>query len=142
MEAILGFIIAAAGAGLWFTLKKAAADNFIARFGPIVGNVFDVIDPIAGDLLGDKYQGSSVQEAIELAVLRVSDGDLDQEDVTAITAYVVEKFNPALASAKVLDPNTQKGAATVELAESLKQLADGTNFLELASIARKASAIL
>ena len=141
METILGFIIASAGAGLWFVVKKAAADNFIARFGPVVSNVFDVIDPIAGDLITN-YEGSGVQEAIELAVLRVADGDLDQEDVTAITAYVVEKFNPALASAKVLNPNTQKGAATAELAESLKQLADGTDFLELASIARKASAIL
>ena len=62
-------------------MKKAAADNFIAQFGPVVANVFDVIDPIAGDLLGDKYKGSSVQEAIELAVLRVADGDIDQEDV-------------------------------------------------------------
>ena len=142
METILGFIIAAAGAGLWFAVKKAAADNFITQFGPIIKNVYDVVDPIAGDLLGDKYQGTIVQEAIELAVLRVADGDLDQEDVTSITAYVIEKFNPALASAKVLDPNTQKGAATVELTESLKQLSDGTNFLELASIARKAVAIL
>ncbi len=142
METILGIIVAGLGAAVWFAVTKAKATEMIDRFGPIIANVFDVVDPIAGDLLGDKYQGTIVQEAIELAVLRVADGDLDQEDVTAITAYVVEKFNPALASAKVLDPNTQKGAATVELAESLKQLADGTNFLELASIARKASAIL
>ena len=142
METILGIIVAGLGAAVWFAVTKAKATEMIDRFGPIIKNVYDVVDPIAGDLLGDKYQGTIVQEAIELAVLRVADGDLDQEDVTAITAYVVEKFNPALASAKVLDPNTQKGAATVELAESLKQLADGTNFLELAGIARKAAAIL
>ena len=142
MEALLGFIVAAIGASVWVAVTKAKATEMIDRFGPVIKNVFDVVDPIAGDLLGDKYQGTIVQEAIELAVLRVADGDIDQEDVTAITAYVIEKFNPALASAKVLDPNTQKGAATVELAESLKQLSDGTNFLELAGIARKAVAIL
>ena len=142
MEALLGFIVAAIGASVWFAVTKAKATEMIDRFGPIIANVFDVVDPIAGDLLGDKYQGTIVQEAIELAVLRVADGDIDQEDVTAITAYVVEKFNPTLAASKVLDPQTQKGAATVKLAESLKQLSDGTNFLELAGIARKAVAIL
>ena len=142
METILGIIVAGIGAALWFAVTKAKATEMIDRFGPIIKNVYDVVDPIAGDLLGEKYQGTIVQEAIELAVLRVADGDIDQEDVTAITAYVVEKFNPTLASSKVLDPSTQKGAATAELAESLKQLADGTNFVELAGIARKASAIL
>jgi hypothetical protein len=142
METILGLIVAGIGAAIWVAVTKAKATEMIDRFGPIIKNVYDVVDPIAGDLLGDKYQGTIVQEAIELAVLRVADGDIDQEDVTAITAYVVEKFNPTLASSKVLDPTTQKGAATAELAESLKQLADGTNFVELAGIARKASAIL
>jgi flagellar basal body-associated protein FliL len=142
MEALLGFIVAGLGALVWFGVAKSKATEMVQRFGPIIQNVYDVVDPIAGDLLGDKYQGTIVQEAIELAVLRVADGDIDQEDVTAITAYVVDKFNPTLASSKVLDPSTQKGAATAELAESLKQLADGTNFVELAGIARKASAIL
>ena len=142
MEALLGFAAAAFGALVWFAMAKSKATEVIDRFGPIIQNVYDVVDPIAGDLLGDKYQGTIVQEAIELAVLRVADGDIDQEDVTAITAYVVEKFNPTLAASKVLNPNTQKGAATVELAESLKKLSDGTNFVELAGIARKASAIL
>ena len=141
METILGFIVAAAGAGVWIAIKKFAAENFIKKFGPTIKNVFDVVDPIAGDLI-TKYHGSEVQTAIELAVLRVADGDIDQEDVTAITAYIVEKFDPSLAATKALDESTDKGKATVELAESLKQLADGTNFLELASIARKATALL
>ena len=142
MEALLGFIVAAIGASVWIAVTKAKATEMVDRFGPIIANVFDVVDPIAGDLLGDKYQGTIVQEAIELAVLRVADGDIDQEDVTAITAYIVEKFDPSLAATKALDESTDKGKATVELAESLKQLADGTNFLELASIARKATALL
>ena len=141
METIIGFGFAAISAGVWLFLKKVAADNFIQRFGPTVKNVFDVIDPIAGDLI-TKYKGSEVQEAIELAVLRVADGDIDQEDVTAITTYIVEKFDPSLAATKTLDPLSPQGKATAELAESLKQLADGTNFLELAGIARKAAAIL
>ena len=142
METILGLIVAGLGAAFWFAVTKSKATKMIDRFGPVIANVFDVVNPIAGDLFGNKYQGTILQEAIELAVLRVADGDIDQEDVTAITAYVVEKFNPTLAASKVLDPQTQKGAATVKLAESLKQLSDGTNFLELAGIARKAVAIL
>jgi hypothetical protein len=142
METILGFAVAAVGAIVWYGMVKSKATAIVERFGPIIQNVYDVVDPIAGDLLGDKYQGTIVQEAIELAVLRVADGDIDQKDVIAITTYVVDKFNPTLAAAKVLDPSTQKGAATVELTESLKKLADGTNFVELAGIARKASAIL
>ena len=141
METILGFIIAGAGAGVWLFMKKMAADSFVKKFGPIISNVFDVVDPIAGDLI-TKYSGSEVQNALYLAVARVADGDLDQEDVHAITAYVTEKFDPALAASKVLDPSSDKGKATLELAESLKQLHDGANLVELAQVARKAAAIL
>ena len=140
METILGFIIAGAGAGVWLLMKKLAADRFIQKFGPIISSVFDVVDPIAGDLI-TKYEGSEVQNALYLAVARVADGDLDQEDVNAITAYVTEKFDPSLAAAKVLDPESEKGKATLELAESLKQLHDGTNLTELVQVARKATAI-
>ena len=141
METILGFAVAGIGAGVWFFMKKLAAERFLKKFGPIIANTFDVIDPIAGDIITN-YAGSEIQNAIVLAVARVADGDLDQDDVHAIAAYVTEKFNPALAGAKVLDPESEKGKATLELAESMKKLHDGTNFLELADIARKAAAIL
>ena len=141
MEALLAFVAATIGAAVWYSVKSAAANQIIQTYGPMIKNVYDVIDPIAGDLI-KSYNGSQVQEAIELAVLRVADGDIDQDDVNAVVSYVADKFDPLMAASKVLDPNTQKGAATAELAESLKKLTDGADFDELKDVARKASAIL
>jgi hypothetical protein len=141
MEALLAFVAATIGAAVWYSVKNAAANQIIQTYGPMIKNVYDVIDPIAGDLI-KSYSGSQVQEAIELAVLRVADGDIDQDDVNAVVSYVADKFDPLMAASKILDPSTQKGAATAELAESLKKLTDGADFDELKDVARKASAIL
>ena len=72
METILGFGIAALGAGVLWGIKRVGLALFLQKFGPTVQTVFNVIDPIAGELIG-KYDNSVVQEAIELAVLRVAD---------------------------------------------------------------------
>jgi len=103
--------------------------------------VFNVLDPLAGDLING-YDESDVQKAIELVVTRVSDSDLSNEDAMAITKFVVEKFNPMIASSKHLDPSTPEGQATIELSGSLKSLSDGVTFEEVAEVARKASALV
>ena len=141
METILAFAAAAIGATVWFAIKKAAAEKVIERFGPLVKTTFDVIDPIASDLFGG-YESSTFKEAIELAVLRVADGDIDQEDVNAVVAYVASKFDATAAVAKTLKADSETGKATTELAESLKKLTDGAHFAELADVARKGAAIL
>ena len=99
------------------------------------------LDPIAGELIG-KYDNSVVQEAIELAVLRVADGDIDHNDVVAVTEYVISKFNPALAAAKTLDPETDEGKATAALSSAIGKLADGADAEELKTLARKAVALV
>jgi hypothetical protein len=141
METILGFGVAALGAGLLWGIKRVGFALFLQKFGPTVKTVFDVIDPIAGELIG-KYDNSVVQEAIELAVLRVADGNIDHNDVVAVSEYVIAKFNPALAAAKALDPTTEKGKATAALSATIQKLADGADADELKTLARKAIALV
>ena len=141
MEALLGFGVAALGAGVLWAIKKAGLALFLQNFGPVVQKTFDILDPIAGELIG-KYDNSVVQEAIELAVLRVSDGNIDHNDVVAVTEYVISKFNPALAAAKTLDPETDEGKATASLSTAIGKLADGADAEELKTLARKAIALV
>ena len=141
METILGFGVAALGAGLLWGIKRVGLALFLQKFGPTVQTVFNVIDPIAGELIG-KYDNSVVQEAIELAVLRVADGNIDHNDVVAVTEYVISKFNPALAAAKTLDPETDEGKATASLSAAIGKLADGADAEELKTLARKAIALV
>ena len=118
-----------------------SAEIFLSRYGKTIEVVFSVLDPLAGDLING-YDESDVQKAIELVVTRVSDSDLSNEDAMAITKFVVEKFNPMIASSKHLDPSTPEGQATIELSGSLKSLSDGVTFEEVADVARKASALV
>ena len=141
METLLGFGVAALGAGVLWSIKRVGLALFLQKFGPTVQTVFNVIDPIAGELIG-KYDNSVVQEAIELAVLRVADGNIDHNDVVAVTEYVISKFNPALAAAKTLDPETDEGKATASLSAAIGKLADGADAEELKTLARKAIALV
>lgn len=141
METIVALISGAAIAGITFLFKKLSAEVFLSKYGKTIEVVFNVLDPLAGDLING-YEESDVQKAIELVVTRVSDSDLSNEDAMAITKFVVEKFNPMIASSKSLDPNSPEGQATIELSGSLKSLADGVTFEEVTEIARKASALV
>ena len=141
METLLGFGVAALGAGVLWGIKRVGLALFLQKFGPTVQTVFNVIDPIAGELIG-KYDNSVVQEAIELAVLRVADGNIDHNDVVAVTEYVISKFNPDLAAAKTLDPETEEGKATASLSAAIGKLADGADAEELKTLARKAIALV
>ena len=71
----------------------------------------------------------------------VSDGALDESDIVAITNYVISKFNPSLAAAKVLDDSTEQGKASLEVLESVKALHDGATVEEVFNIAKAAKAL-
>ncbi|MCP4778991.1 MAG: hypothetical protein GY880_32655 [Planctomycetaceae bacterium] len=141
METIAALLSGAAIASLTFLFKKLSAEVFFSKYGKTIEVVFQVLDPLAGDLING-YNESDVQKAIELVVTRVSDSDLSNEDALAITQFVIEKFNPMIASSKALDPGTPEGKATIELSGSLKSLADGVTFEELSEVAQKASALV
>jgi hypothetical protein len=141
METLIALISGVAIAGATFLFKKLSAEVFLSKYGKTIEVVFSVLDPLAGDLING-YDESDVQKAIELVVTRVSDSDLSNEDALAITQFVVEKFNPMVASSKHLDPSTPEGKATIELSGALKSMTDGVTFEEVAEVARKASALV
>lgn len=126
--------------GAIFLARKFGVNLFVKKYGAVVKSVFDVLDPIAGSLMSD-YDESEVQRAIQLVVTRVSDSEIDESDVVAITNYVVAKFNPSLAAAKVLDKESEKGQATVQIMENVLALRDGANAEEIFAIARNAKAL-
>lgn len=136
--ALLGGIIAAGAA---YGFKKIGAAVFLNKYGKIIETTFRVVDPIAGDLI-KSYEGSTVQEAIELAVYRVADSELSTEDALAITKFVVAKFNPALAASKALDAESEEGKASLDIAEKVGKLTDGASKDELIDLARSAAALV
>ena len=132
-----GALVSAAVLGL----RKVGAMLFVSKYGSIIEKTFSIIDPVAGQLIGS-YDGSTVQEAIKLAVARVADSDLNDEDVAAIATYVVQKFDPSLAAVKVLDPESEEGKATEELITSVKSLRSGVSFESVYSVAKAAAALI
>ena len=132
-----GALVSAAVLGL----RKIGGMLFVSKYGSIIEKTFAIIDPVAGQLIGS-YDGSTVQEAIKLAVARVADSDLNDEDVAAIATYVVQKFDPSLAAFKVLDPESEEGKATEELITSVKSLRSGVSFESVYSVAKAAAALI
>lgn len=137
METILALVGGGAAAGLLYLLKKLGAKLFLSKYGAVIQKTFDVVDPIASDLI-KSYEGSTLQEALELAVYRVADSEIDEKDVLAIAQYVSAKFDLTAAASKVLDPETEEGKASLEIAERVKALTDGVDKGELVGLVRAA----
>ena len=138
-------IIAVAGGALVSAavlgLRKIGGMLFVSKYGSIIEKTFAIIDPVAGQLIGS-YDGSTVQEAIKLAVARVADSDLNDEDVAAIATYVIQKFDPSLAAVKALDPESEEGKATEELISSVNSLRSGVSFESVYSVAKAAASLI
>jgi divalent metal cation (Fe/Co/Zn/Cd) transporter len=140
-ETIIAVIGGAFVSAAVFGLRKAGAMLFAKKYGSIIEKTFSVIDPVAGQLIGN-YDGSTVQEAIKLAVARVADSDISDDDVAAIATFVIQKFDPSLAAVKALDPETEEGKATEELIANVKALRSGASFEKVYSIVKGAAALI
>lgn len=140
METVIGLIGGALAAGAVYFIRKFGGDLLIKNYGTAIKKVYDVLDPIAGELMTG-YSESEVQQAIKLIVTRVGDSEIDESDVVAITNYVIAKFNPAYAAAKVLDLESEEGKAATEILENVKALHDGASVEEIFAIARSATAL-
>ena len=140
MEAIIGLVGGALAAGAVYYLRKIGADLLVRNYGGVIKKVYEVLDPIAGQLMSG-YSESEVQQAIQLIVTRVGDSEIDDSDIVAITNYVIAKFNPTLAAAKVLDLESEEGKAAMEVLENVKKLHDGASVEEIFAIARSAVAL-
>ena len=132
-----GALVSAAVLGL----RKIGGMLFVSKYGSIIEKTFAIIDPVAGQLIGS-YDGSTVQEAIKLAVARVADSDLNDEDVAAIATYVIQKFDPSIAAVKALNPESEEGKATEELISSVKSLRSGVSFESVYSVAKAAAGLI
>lgn len=141
MEAIFAILGGVAVAGIGFFAKRIGSQLFLSKYGKTLETVFNVLDPLAGDLING-YDESRFQEAIQLVVARVSDSEISDNDILEMTQFVVKQFNPALAASKKLDPTTPEGQATIELSGALKSLTDGITFEEAMKVARKAAALV
>ena len=140
-ETIIAVVGGALASAAVFGLRKIGVMLFASRYGFIIEKTFSVLDPVAGQLIGN-YDGSTVQEAIKLTVARVSDSDLSDEDVAAIANYVLQKFDPALAAVKSLEPETEEGKATEELIANVKALRSGASFEKVYSVVKGATALI
>ena len=141
IETLIGLAGGALAAAAIYFAKKFGTTVFIKNYGAVVSKAFDIIDPIAGNLMS-QYSGSEFQSAVKLAVTRVADSELDEADVVEITNYVIAKFNPGLAAAKVLDTKSDEGKAALELLTNVKKLHDGASLDELLAIAKSAKALI
>ena len=141
IETLIGLAGGALAAGAIYLAKKFGVAVFIKNYGTVISKTYDIIDPIAGNLLST-YSGSEFQSAVKLAVARVADSELDESDIVEITNYVIAKFNPEFAAAQVLDPESEEGKAAAELLENVKKLHDGVSFDELFAVAMSAKALI
>lgn len=141
METLLTLLGGALAAGAVYGLNLLRAQIFVGHYGAVINRVFTVIDPIAGQLI-ERYEGSLVQEAIVLAVHRVADGELDEKDALAVAKFVAEKFDLTKAAAHRLDPSSEEGKASLEVAGMVKDLFDGADKDELIALAKKAASLL
>lgn len=141
MEAIIGLLFGAISAGAIYGLKKMGVTLLLSKYGPVINKVFSVVDPIAGDLI-KSYDGSVLQDALELAVYRVADSTIDEKDVLAITKFVAAQFSPAIAASKALDPESEEGKASLEIADRVKALTDGATKGELIDLVKSATSLV
>ncbi len=137
METIIALVGGALAAGAVYGLKKLGAKLFLARYGTVIAKTFAIIDPIAGELI-KSYEGSTLQDALELAVFRVADSDIDEKDALAIAQFVAAQFSPSIAASKALDPATDEGKASLEIADRIKDLTDGVDKGELVALVKSA----
>jgi hypothetical protein len=140
MELLIGLLGGSFAAGVLYYAKKLGATLFVKNYGKVIESTFAVLDPIAGSLVSG-YNESEVQQAVKLVVTRVADSELDDTDVVAITNYVIGKFNPSLAAAKVLDKDSEQGKASMEMLDSVKALRDGATIEEVFNVAKAAKAL-
>ena len=96
VSALSGAVVGAVIAG-W---DKIAAKFLLAKIGPSIKTVYNIIDPILyGSITG--WKDSEVDKAIALAVEVVYDGKLDPEEINQIVRLVSKRWLPQVAVEKV-----------------------------------------
>jgi len=140
MEALLSLLGGAAAAAVIYGLKRLGAGLVVARFGSVIEKVYEVLDPIAAQLIAS-YSESTVRDAIDLIVYRVADNNLSEEDALAIAHFVADHFDVYKAAGATLNPESPEGSAAIEISKLVKDLTDGASKEELIKLVRAAAAL-
>lgn len=101
---VLPALISAASGALFGALvagwDKVAARLLLAKIGPSINTVYNIVDPILdGTIRG--WKDSDVDKAIALAIEVAHDGKLDAEEVNKLVRLVSERWLPQIATEKV-----------------------------------------
>ena len=141
METLIGLVGGAIAATAIQYFRKLGVTLFVKNYGSLIEKTYSVLDPIASQLISS-YDESEVKEAVKMIVTRVADSELDEKDVVEVTNYVIAKFNPSLAAAKVLDAESEEGKAGLEILSAVKSMHDGVSLDELFAVVRAAKTLL
>ena len=100
LEPIIAILIGTATGALAMAIKKNAAARAFLKYGPVVKKAYDIIDPILDQNL-NKWNGSQVDKAFELAIDAASDGSLSPVEIKKIAFFMAEAWLPQKAADKV-----------------------------------------
>jgi hypothetical protein len=117
------------GAGITIAVTKfnrlKVASN-ILKYGPVIKKAYDIVDPILDRNLS-KWNGSNIDQAIQLTVEAVSDGTLTPKEVKDISILIAERWLPQKAADKVRQYS--KSAYEVPQVLAAKQITEVVNGL-------------
>ena len=100
LEPIIAVLIGAGITGLAAYLKKNIVARNILKYGPIVKKAYDIIDPVLEQNL-QRWNGSKVDKAFELAIEAVSDGSLAAGEIKKLAFTMAKDWLPQVAADKV-----------------------------------------
>lgn len=100
LEPVIAVLIGAGITGLAAYLKKNIVARNILKYGPIVKKAYDIIDPVLEQNL-QRWNGSKVDKAFELAIEAVSDGSLDSGEIKKLAFTMAKDWLPQVAADKV-----------------------------------------
>lgn len=118
---VLPAVISAASGAVFGALiagwDKLSEKFFLAKLGPSIKTIYNIIDPILdGSLQG--WKDSDIDKAIALAVETVADGALSPEEVNKAVRLVSQLWLPQIASEKV--ENGVIGHKELTIAEKIR----------------------
>ena len=104
-QVLPGLVSAASGAIFGAVIAgwdKLAAKYMLAKIGPSIKTVYNIIDPILDANLAS-WEGSDVDQVIGLVINTVADGKLSADEVNKAVKLVSQLWLPQIATQKTKD---------------------------------------
>lgn len=122
LEPIIALAIGMATGAIAMLLKGSRAAQTFLKYGPIVKQAYDVIDPVLDQNLRN-WNGSQVDRAFELAIEAVADKSLTPAEIKDIAFFMAKEWLPQKAADKV---RQMEASSSPEL-QLANQVADKVN---------------